>query len=261
MSAAIPDLSLPVRGSAWKWGVCVLLLLATTINYMDRLTINQLSGPIKEAFALDARGYAQLEAAFASAFALGAILMGWFVDRWSVRWIYPLAVLAWSFAGFATGLANTFAMLLACRFFLGLAEAGNWPCALKTTQQILPPAERTLGNSILQSGAAIGAFITPIILLGLYKWTCNWRVPFMVIGGVGTIWVLFWLSAVQGPDLRAAPSSAGPSLMSVLAWLVLLMMLDGAIHIAAAAPEWLPHALQAPAADLFAAAPWLPLAS
>jgi ACS family hexuronate transporter-like MFS transporter len=261
MSAAIPDLSLPVRGSAWKWGVCVLLLLATTINYMDRLTLNQLSGPIKESFALDARGYAQLEAAFASAFALGAILMGWLVDRWNVRWIYPIAVLAWSFAGFATGLAQTFAMLLACRFLLGLAEAGNWPCALKATQQILPPAERTFGNSILQSGAAFGAVITPMILLALFNWTGNWRVPFMVIGAVGTLWVAFWLSAVRPTDLRTSSSSAGPSLMSVLAWLILLMMLDGAVHIAAAAPDWLPHALQAPAADLFAVAPWLPLAS
>ena len=127
MSDSLPNPALPARTDTWKWGVCGLLLLATTINYMDRLTLNQLSGPIKKAFGLEATGYAQLEAAFASAFALGAIVMGWMVDRWGPRWIYPAAVLAWSFAGFATGLAQTFAALLLCRFLLGLAEAGNWP--------------------------------------------------------------------------------------------------------------------------------------
>jgi ACS family hexuronate transporter-like MFS transporter len=234
MSAAIPDLSLPARGSAWKWGVCGLLLLATTINYMDRLTINQLAVPIKQAFSLDPSGYAQLEAVFASAFALGAIVMGWMVDRWGPRWIYPAAVLAWSFAGFATGLAQSFAALLLCRFLLGLAEAGNWPCALKTTQLILAPAERTFGNSILQSGAALGAVITPMVLLALFTSTGSWRVPFMVVGAVGTLWVLLWLGTVRPSELRVARSASGSSLMSVLAWLVLLMAADGMVHIAGA---------------------------
>jgi ACS family hexuronate transporter-like MFS transporter len=235
MSSSLSNLTLPARTNAWKWWVCGLLLLATTINYMDRLTLNQLSGPIKKAFGLEATGYAQLEAAFASAFALGAIVMGWLADRWGPRWIYPAAVLGWSMAGFATGLAQSFAVLLLCRFLLGLAEAGNWPCALKTTQQILAPAERTLGNSILQSGAAFGAVITPVLLLGLFTWTGSWRVPFLAVGAMGTLWVLLWLSAVRPSDLRTVPSTAGTSLMRVLCWLVVLMLADGIVHVAGAA--------------------------
>ena len=234
MSSTFPTLTLPTRSQSWKWWVCGLLLLATTINYMDRLTLNQLSVPIKKEFGLEATGYAQLEAAFASAFALGAIIMGWLVDRWSPRWIYPAAVLAWSLAGFATGLAQSFAVLLLCRFLLGIAEAGNWPCALKTTQQILPPAERTLGNSILQSGAALGAVITPVLLLVLYTWTGSWRVPFMAVGAVGTLWVVLWMSVVRPSDLHTVPSTAGTSLMSILCWLVVLMFMDGMIHVAGA---------------------------
>src|SRR5205823_4128833 len=111
-----------------------------------------------------------------------AIVMGWLADRWNVRWIYPLAVLAWSLAGFLTGLAFDFTTLLICRFLLGLAEAGNWPCALRTTQRVLAPAERAMGNSILQSGAALGAVLTPIIVVVLTTATGTWRYPFMVIG-------------------------------------------------------------------------------
>ena len=120
---------LSARGPSWKWLVCGLLLLATMINYMDRLTLNLMASRIKVAFGLDNRDYAQLESAFGSAFALGAIVMGFLADRWNVRWLYPAAVLLWSLAGFATGLVDGFAALLICRFLLGLSEAGNWPCA------------------------------------------------------------------------------------------------------------------------------------
>src|SRR4051812_27937856 len=158
------DLRLLSRPAWWKWWVCGLLLLATMVNYMDRLTLNLTAVRIMYEFRLDARDYGQLESAFAFAFALGAIIFGWLADRITVRWLYPVAVLVWSVAGFATGLVGSFVGLLLCRFLLGFAESGNWPCALRTTQQILPPAQRTLGNSILQSGAAIGAVITPLIV-------------------------------------------------------------------------------------------------
>src|SRR5947209_17553958 len=179
MSVVIPDLRLPARAKSWKWLVCGLLLLATMINYMDRLTLNLMSEPIMRQFGLSERDYGRLESAFGTAFAFGAIIMGWFADRWNVRWLYPLAVIVWSLAGFATGLAQGFLTLLLCRFLLGLAEAGNWPCALRTTQRILSPAERTLGNSILQSGAALGALLTPLLILGLLHFTTSWRLPFV----------------------------------------------------------------------------------
>ena len=134
-----------------------MLLLATMLLYMDRLTLNLLAGAINSELGLSKRDYASVEAGFALAFAGGAIVFGFLVDRWNVFWVYPLAVLAWSAAGFFTGFAQEFTALLICRVFLGAAEAANWPCALRTTQRILPPNERSMGNSILQSGAAVGA--------------------------------------------------------------------------------------------------------
>src|SRR5262249_39541366 len=112
MPVVIPDLRLPQRSGAWKWWVCGLLLLATMINYMDRLTLNLMAKPIMEDLGLDERDYGQLESAFAIAFAVGAIVAGWLADRWNVRWIYPAAVVVWSLAGFVTGLAEGFLALL-----------------------------------------------------------------------------------------------------------------------------------------------------
>jgi ACS family hexuronate transporter-like MFS transporter len=208
------------------------------LNYMDRLTLNLMSVRILEEFHLDERDYGRLESAFAYAFALGAIVAGWMADRWNVRWIYTLAVVAWSAAGFLTGLAQGFLGLLVCRFLLGLAEAGNWPCALRTTQRLVPPAQRSLGNGILQSGAAFGAILTPLIVLVLVQRTGTWRSPFLAIGVLGLGWVFLWLLSIRRADLALDRPTPGPSLISILAWLVVLLAVDEG---AQALPDaWLP---------------------
>jgi ACS family hexuronate transporter-like MFS transporter len=186
-----------VRRPSWKWLVCGMLLLATMLNYMDRLTLNQVAKTIKDEFGLNNEEYGTIESAFSMAFGLGALVLGFVADRCSVRWVYPAAVLAWSLAGVATGFVDGFLALLACRFLLGFTEAGHWPCALRTTQHMLPPTERTLGNSILQSGAAIGAIFTPLIVLAVVSWTGTWRYPFLAVGCLGMVWVALWLTIVR----------------------------------------------------------------
>ncbi len=229
----MPGDSLPQRGRHWKWTVCGLLLLATTINYMDRLTLNTLAKRMMTDLDMDAQQYGRVESAFGIAFAVGGLTMGLLADQVNVRWLYPAAVLLWSAAGFLTGFAQGFLSLLWCRALLGFAEAGNWPCALKTTQHILPREERTLGNSILQSGASVGAIITPLICIGLVAWTGTWQYAFWVIGAVGVFWVGAWLTLVRSEDLARPPPEApapgaavrrGPSAVQLRRFLVLVVL-------------------------------------
>jgi len=209
MPADIPEVRLPPRGAVWKWWVCGLLLLATMINYMDRLTVNLTAERIIREFDLSKTQYGLIESVFAIAFAFGALGAGWMADRYNVRWLYPAAVLLWSVAGFATGFARSLVELMLFRFMLGLFESGNWPCALRTTQRILPPQERTMGNSILQSGASLGAVVTPLIVLAFLQFTTSWRPPFLAIGAIGALWVVLWMVSVRSSDL-ALPKWDGP---------------------------------------------------
>jgi ACS family hexuronate transporter-like MFS transporter len=181
------------------------------INYMDRMTLNQAAKRIKEELHLTSEQYGQVEAAFNYAFAVGSLFVGWTADRWNVRWIYPIALLGWSAAGIATGFAQTLVLLMLCRFALGIFESGHWPCAIRTTQRILDPDERTLGNSILQSGAALGAIITPLIVIAFLDGPGTWSRPFIVIGACGMAWVVLWLASVEQADLA---SVAGKSVDS-----------------------------------------------
>lgn len=190
-----------------KWWVCGLLLLATTLNYMDRLTLNQMAVRLMAELKFGRDGYGDLEAYFGISFAVGSLLAGWLVDRLGVYIVYPVVVTLWSLAGFLTGFARDYNELLVCRILLGLFEAANWPCALKTTQQILSAAERALGNGMLQSGTAIGAVITPLVVQACLDLGMGWRVPFLVIGSMGAGWVLLWFAVVRPGALRPVQTS------------------------------------------------------
>jgi ACS family hexuronate transporter-like MFS transporter len=189
---------------------------ATVINYMDRIALNQMAKEIKDAFGLSNTQYGELESVFSIAFAIGAITTGFVVDRASVRWVYPLMVLGWSAAGVLTGFAGSFWMLLSCRFLLGLFEAGNWPCALRTTRTVLRPEERSFGNSLFGSGTALGAVITPSLVEFVLQWaeanghSSAWRMPFRIIGCLGIIWITLWFITVPGRMLNPTDASGAP---------------------------------------------------
>ncbi len=205
------DSSLPVEGrsAAWRYYVCGLLLLATTINYLDRQTLSAASTRIVEEMQLSKTEYGHLELAFGWAFAVGAATFGWLADRISVRLLYPAVLAAWSLMGYCTGWVESYPAMLVCRTLLGFFEAGHWPCALKTTQRIMSPRERTLGNSILQSGSSIGAIVTPLLAIAmLTPEPGSWRRMFQVIGLAGLGWVALWFASLRRRDFEHAPMPA-----------------------------------------------------
>ena len=231
------------RPSWFRWYVCVLLLLATTINYMDRQTLSSAAPRVIEDFQLSNEQYGDLEMWFGYAFAFGALIFGLIADRVSVRWLYPAVLVAWSAMGIATGSVRTFGALLACRILLGLFESGHWPCALKTTQRLLPAKDRTMGNSILQSGSSIGAIVTPLIMYAMLTPEAgSWRFPFQVIGLVGLAWAVLWLASMRSSDFEMPPETqekkaAAPALSAlslvrrVAVLIVVVIAINGCWHI------------------------------
>jgi MFS transporter, ACS family, hexuronate transporter len=180
------------------------------------MALNQMAKEIKAAFDLNNTQYGWLESVFSFAFAIGAITTGFIVDRVSVRWVYPLMVVGWSLAGILTGFAGSFWALLTCRFMLGLFEAGNWPCAIRTLRTILRPEERSFGNSLFGSGTALGAVITPMMVLAILRWAEangyaeSWRVPFQVIGSLGLVWVALWFITIPNRMLNPTDATGAP---------------------------------------------------
>lgn len=191
------------RASSWKWSICGLLLLASAINYMDRQTLANAAVRITKEFGLTQMQYGNVEAVFGYAFAAGSLLFGWLADRLSLRWLYAAVLALWSVAGFVTGFVTSYDELLLCRMLLGFFEAGHWPCAIRATRMLLDERERSLGNGLLQSGASLGAIITPLIMRALMTSDVgSWRIPFFVIGASGLLWLVPWFLLLRGQALR-----------------------------------------------------------
>jgi ACS family hexuronate transporter-like MFS transporter len=176
------------------------MFACTVLNYMDRQAIALVGPQIKERFALDNLGFGWVLASFQLTYAFFQWPAGYLVDRWNVRRTYAGAVLWWSLAGIATAFAPGLGILMAFRALLGVGESFNWPCALKVTSGVLPPSERSLGNGIFNSGAAIGAVLTPLIVPRLAL-ALGWQSPFLFLGIAGLVWVVAWLAVTRGSRL------------------------------------------------------------
>lgn len=194
---------------AWKWAVVLMMLLATAINYMDRAALGSLSSFIKNDFRLDEEGYGSLEQWFGYAYAVFLLVAGVLADRWSLRWLYAAALLVWSLAGFATGFATTLLELQICRAVLGAGESFNWPVAVGTVRRIMPRENRSFANGIFNSGMTVGAVLTPVLVLAMVHPDTGegWRSLFKIVGGAGTIWLVFWILVTRGERAEAMTPS------------------------------------------------------
>lgn len=233
--------------------ICLFLLFASAINYMDRQTLASVATRITTELRLTEKQYGAVEASFGWGFALGSLVFGFLVDSLPIRFMYPMAILLWSAVGFLTGYVRGYDDLLICRGLLGFFEAAHWPCGLKTTQALLTSRGRGLGNSVLQSGTSIGAFATPLLMLWLLTPTPgSWRIGFQAIGAAGVVWIAAWFALVRDSDLRSK-GNLEPVLGKPRAWwrevfcwklFVLLLVLLAINTTWQILRAWLPKVLQ-----------------
>src|SRR3954447_4934303 len=84
--------------SRYRWVICALLFAATTINYLDRSVLNVIEPALQQKIGWTATQYGNINAAFTIAYALGFLLVGWFIDRVGVKTGYAVSLVVWSLA-------------------------------------------------------------------------------------------------------------------------------------------------------------------
>ena len=120
-----------------------LLLGINLFNYIDRQVLAAVEPQIRATFfaANDQNAMAitgTLGTAFLITYMLAAPALGWLSDRFS-RWIIiGLAVVLWSLASGASGLAATFVALFITRVFVGIGEGGYGPAAPTVLADLFP---------------------------------------------------------------------------------------------------------------------------
>src|SRR3954454_16984752 len=86
------------RAGHFRWTICLLLFLASTINYVDRQVIGLLKPTLQQQFGWSEIDYADIIFAFQFAYAIGFVFAGRVIDRIGTRFGFALALAIWSAA-------------------------------------------------------------------------------------------------------------------------------------------------------------------
>ncbi|MEL6183692.1 MAG: MFS transporter [Myxococcota bacterium] len=188
------------RVNGLRWWIIGLVALATTINYVDRSALAIMWPDISAELGMTKGDYARIAVFFTVAYAVSQSLSGRLYDIIGTRAGFVVSIAVWSAAVALHALARGVASFSAFRVLLGLGEAGNWPGAVKSNAEWFPVKERALAQGIFNSGASVGSIISPILIALLYV-QLGWQVTFVLLGGLGVLWIIPWLVVNRaGPE-------------------------------------------------------------
>ena len=213
----------------YRWKICAMLFLATTINFVDRQVLGILAPQLQKEFSWTDSEYGFIVSSFQAAYAIGFLLMGHLLDKIGTRLGAMIAIGFWSMATMMHALVASLFGFAAVRFLLGLGEAGNFPSALKAVSEWFPKKERALATGIFVSGASVGAIVAPLTVpfIAIHY---GWQMTFIITGAIGFVWIAFWMymykSPQEHPRLSAAEleyiSSDPPEPQIKIPWIQLL---------------------------------------
>lgn len=218
----------------YRWTICSMLFLATTINYLDRQVLSLTWADfIAPEFHWTNNDYGTITGLFSIFYAISMLFAGKFIDWLDTKKGFLWAIGVWSvgavihaFCGIATAgivagdwtmsflgardaiaavsdvskvVTVSVSLFIFARFVLAVGEAGNFPAAIKATAEYFPKKDRAFSTSIFNSGAQIGALLAPITIPFIAK-AWGWEMAFIVIGATGFIWMGLWIFLYNKPE-------------------------------------------------------------
>lgn len=190
------------------WIIVVLLLLATSLSFLDRQVLSVSILEIKKDLSISDIEYGFINAGFLVSYAIMFTLGGILIDRYGSRVGLAFSVGFWSFATLLHSLSTSVFHFGLFRFLLGVGEGGCFPGAIKAVMEWVPKNKHALANGIAIGGSAIGAVIAPplcVYLLGIV----GWRAVFLISGSFGFMWLVAWLfftKAKKQPNVESRES-------------------------------------------------------
>ncbi len=187
-----------------RWWIIGLIMLGSCINYLTRSTLSVAAPTILQDLRITEKEYSWIVSAFQGAIMLQPIC-GYIMDVIGLRTGFALFAIAWSLVNMAHGMANSWQVLSFLRGLLGFNEGSANPAGMKATAEWFPAKERGIAGGIYNIGASVGSMIAP----ALVAWAIlhyNWQSAFLITGGIGLVWVVFWLMLYRPPEKHPALS-------------------------------------------------------
>ena len=207
------------------WATVLVLTLAYTVSFVDRMIISLLVEPIRLELGLTDTQLSLLQGlAFSIFYSAMTLPFGWLADRASRKWIVAAASAVWCLSTAACGLAGSFWQLFLARIGVGAGEAPLSPAAISMIGDCFPPEERSLPLGVYVSAASAGSGLalicggaviqvvarSPVVELPVFGAVRSWQATFIIVGLSGLIVPLLAAALsepkrrVLGPDGRGS---------------------------------------------------------
>ena len=190
-----------------RWRIIALLLIATTINYIDRVNLSYAAPTLMKEFGIGPAGMGIVLSAFLWTYFLLQVPMGLALDKFGVRFVYGGAALLWGVATMLTATATGVVSLTAWRTLLGVGEAPLAPAGTKVIGFWAADHERGFASAMTVAGVPLGVFIgSPFI--GWLLADFGWQTVFVGTGLIAVLWALGWIAYYRQPDQHKSADDA-----------------------------------------------------
>jgi MFS family permease len=206
----------PYPNEKYAWYVVVVLFLAYTSSFVDRIIMSLLVEPIKRDLVLTDTQFSLLHGfAFAIFYTLMGLPLGRLADRSNRKRIISVGIFLWSILTAVCGVAKTFTHLFLARIGVGVGEATLSPAAYSMIADYFPKEKRAVAVSTYSMGVffggglafILGGYVVQLtsgageVILPLVGSIRPWQLTFFIVGLPGLLIVLL-MTTIREPVRR-----------------------------------------------------------
>src|ERR1700712_5010567 len=188
----------PPRVKAAQRSALTVLVIAGTLNYINRATLSVANPLIRNDLGLSIADMGLLLSAFLWAYAFFQLPGGALVDRVGPRRLLSVGMTVWSVAQVVGGFVTSFAQFSIARVFLGLGEAPMFSSCVRVVRDWYNVRDRGLPTGIWNCTSSLGPALAPPILTALMI-GFGWRWMFASMGILGLIVAAVWFLLYRDP--------------------------------------------------------------
>lgn len=170
-----------------RWVVLVLLFFGMFINFADKSITGLAAVPIMKEFKLSYADWGLVGSSYYWLYPVTGIFGAAWADRVGAKKVLGFLMLTWAVLQIGVLAIAGLPLLLLYRFLLGAFEGPFSPIAYNHANTWFPPKLRGLANSVVVSGATLGAMVAAPILVALIH-IFGWRMAFAFLGVASIVW-------------------------------------------------------------------------
>ncbi len=207
------------RSGWYPWYVVVVLMIAQTFSFIDRMIMGLLVEPVRNTFGISDTQYSLLAGmAFAVFYAVMGLPLARIADRYSRRWLISIGIAVWSVMTALCGAAQSFWGLFLARVGVGVGEASLSPAAYSMITDYFHRGVLARAFSLYTVGVTVGSGLAYVIgakvvayveslgqlhipLLGDIE---GWQATFLAVGLPGVLVALLMLLTVKEPPRKGS---------------------------------------------------------